>query len=324
MSMGRRETPQDIIQGSMEEPLSDVDDTDGWRNYCNKVPLAGSLPLMTVLPSSNILGSPDDTTLNSTSAGLTSPHLRTVASSIAAVMDMDASDQMEGSSPYWRNVYISGLPSHYRSNDFRALCQRFGRVEASKLCVDGSTTPTKGYGFALFYTDESAAACIQGLNNALLCGRRLQVRYADPGATPRAANGVNAMETLHPPILRERRRRPSKNVNSGTVNLPVFAPAYPDLSSLSFCPDAAIVKGTALPPSGSFTTPSAPLLVMPLGVAVLPLPLLGAESCVWMMAPPNQQANFCPPAAPAALRNPFEPGYPQRRGGSGGEDVDAL
>ncbi|KPA83988.1 putative RNA-binding protein [Leptomonas pyrrhocoris] len=83
-----------------------------------------------------------------------------------------------------RNVYISGLPSYMQSGEFRELCQRFGRVEASKLCVEGPSNPTKGYGFVLYYSEESATACIKGLSGSYLNGRCLQARLADTHATP--------------------------------------------------------------------------------------------------------------------------------------------
>ncbi|KEG09001.1 putative RNA-binding protein, partial [Trypanosoma grayi] len=75
-----------------------------------------------------------------------------------------------------RNVYVSGLPETYRAADFRELCQEFGRVEASKLCVDSKCRPTKGYGFALFYDEADAAWCIKNLNGRWIGGRSLQAR----------------------------------------------------------------------------------------------------------------------------------------------------
>ncbi|KAG8341167.1 putative RNA-binding protein RBP10 [Trypanosoma vivax] len=100
-----------------------------------------------------------------------------------------------------RNVYVSGLPETFSAADFRQLCQKFGRVEASKLCVDGKCRPTKGYGFALFFEEVGAMKCIQGLNgHPLNSGRPLQARLADHAATPAPLDPTSA----HPPISRVR------------------------------------------------------------------------------------------------------------------------
>jgi hypothetical protein len=100
-----------------------------------------------------------------------------------------------------RNVYISGIPPVYRSEEFRHLCMQFGRVEAAKLCVDNRNAPTKAYGFALYYSEESAAACIRGLNGSFLEGRCLQARLADSHATPQPLGdeGSAANTTIPPP-----------------------------------------------------------------------------------------------------------------------------
>ncbi|KAG5478468.1 hypothetical protein LSCM4_04701 [Leishmania orientalis] len=117
-----------------------------------------------------------------------------------------------------RNVYISGVPPTYRSEDFRQLCQQFGRVEAAKLCVDNRNAPTKAYGFALYYSEESAASCIRGLNGSFLQGRCVQARLADSHATPQPLGDAGAAinTTLPPPsIQRDRRDNNNRSRRSG-------------------------------------------------------------------------------------------------------------
>ncbi|GET88733.1 RNA-binding protein, putative [Leishmania tarentolae] len=111
-----------------------------------------------------------------------------------------------------RNVYISGVPPTYRSEDFRQLCQQFGRVEAAKLCVDNRNAPTKAYGFALYYSEESAASCIRGLNGSFLQGRCVQARLADSHATPQPLGDAGAaINTTLPPTSMQRDRRDNNN-----------------------------------------------------------------------------------------------------------------
>ncbi|CAC9489507.1 putative RNA-binding protein [Leishmania infantum JPCM5] len=111
-----------------------------------------------------------------------------------------------------RNVYISGVPPTYRSEDFRQLCQQFGRVEAAKLCVDNRNAPTKAYGFALYYSEESAASCIRGLNGSFLQGRCVQARLADSHATPQPLGDAGAaINTTLPPPSMQRDRRDNNN-----------------------------------------------------------------------------------------------------------------
>ncbi|KAG5504396.1 hypothetical protein JKF63_04847 [Porcisia hertigi] len=111
-----------------------------------------------------------------------------------------------------RNVYISGVPPTYRSEEFRQLCQQFGRVEAAKLCVDNRNAPTKAYGFALYYSEESAASCIRGLNGSFLQGRCVQARLADSHATPQPLGDAGAaINTTLPLPNAQRDRRDNSN-----------------------------------------------------------------------------------------------------------------
>jgi RNA recognition motif-containing protein len=128
--------------------------------------------------------------------------------SMASTAFVESEDPRKKESIVQRNVYISGLPSYMQSSEFRELCQRFGRVEASKLCVEGPSNPTKGYGFVLYYSEASAAACIKELSGSYLNGRCLQARLADTHATPHEARQRVLPPPPPPPPLRFSQPKP--------------------------------------------------------------------------------------------------------------------
>lgn len=103
-----------------------------------------------------------------------------------------------------RNVYVSGLPSGCRTHQFRKMCQRFGPIEASKLCGDSNRAGTKGFGFALFFHKEHALSCVMGLNGCLLEGSVLQARFADSSATPKPLAAGGAANTARPAVSQRR------------------------------------------------------------------------------------------------------------------------
>ncbi|RNF14386.1 putative RNA-binding protein [Trypanosoma conorhini] len=158
-----------------------------------------------------------------------------------------------------RNVYVSGLPETFRAAEFREMCQAFGRVEASKLCIDTKCRPMKGYGFALFFEEGAAAKCIKHLNGHWLGGRTLQARLADVAATPAPLDPVSA----HPPISRARlssklHRTPNSSLHStagmtdGPLGLTKSIPLSPCSSrelTPPITPSQATVNSTLFPPS---------------------------------------------------------------------------
>ncbi|KAI5688511.1 RNA recognition motif [Leishmania braziliensis] len=170
-----------------------------------------------------------------------------------------------------RNVYISGVPPTYRSEDFRQLCQQFGRVEAAKLCVDNRNAPTKAYGFALYYSEESAASCIRGLNGSFLQGRCVQARLADSHATPQPLGDAGAAinTTLPPPSMqRDRRENNNRSRRSGAsrrdsqgrraaCNNPIPSPSLPNNGMPLQMPFSPMGMAAAMPNGGAIPMPMA-------------------------------------------------------------------
>lgn len=189
---------------------------------------------------------------------------------------------------YCRNVYISGLPAYFTPHDFREMCQQYGRIEASKLCIDGNTLPTKGYGFALFCDELCAAACIQGLNGTFLSGRRLQARYADITATPQP---VGDQASVHPPIQRDAERRtnsrqqrrgggglytPSQQITPMEQSLTPMIPTMPMMmpaSGYQVMPASASMSPMVMSPTASSLDQSSGVSSMP--VTMMPSPNQG-------------------------------------------------
>ncbi|KPA83992.1 hypothetical protein ABB37_02136 [Leptomonas pyrrhocoris] len=88
-----------------------------------------------------------------------------------------------------RNVYMSGLPVDFRPSAFRAMCEVFGHIESSKLCMEADdVNRCRGFGFVLFCDVESANSCIASLNGKVMQGKTLQVRRADLSAAPQPLN----------------------------------------------------------------------------------------------------------------------------------------
>ncbi|PWV16829.1 putative RNA-binding protein [Trypanosoma cruzi] len=159
-----------------------------------------------------------------------------------------------GNSLQRRNVYVSGLPETFRAAEFREMCQAFGRVEASKLCIDTKCRPMKGYGFALFFEEEAAVKCIKHLHGHWLGGRTLQARLADAAATPVPLDPSSA----HPPISRA--RPPSKGhrhlnssmqLTNGYADVPL-----PFTSSISISPSSSQEQTPPLTPPQISLTPT--------------------------------------------------------------------
>lgn len=176
-----------------------------------------------------------------------------------------------------RNVYVSGLPGGYRSHQFRKMCQRFGPIEASKLCGEGGGAGSKAFGFALFFHKEHAAACVQGLNGCVLEGCVLQVRFADASATPKPLQSGAA--TAKPSVA-----APPPQPLAGPRPQPFQARTLPVAP-----PPAAVLAG-ALPPP-----PCPPTYAMPGTAGGAAVPAMYADCCrgVVMMTPPP------PPPSPA-------------------------
>ncbi|KAL7708910.1 RNA-binding protein [Lotmaria passim] len=177
-----------------------------------------------------------------------------------------------------RNVYISGVPPVYRSEEFRQLCMQFGRVEAAKLCVDNRNAPTKAYGFALYYSEESAAACIRGLNGSFLQGRCVQARLADSHATPQPLGDEgSAANTTIPPPSHQRRyeQRGSggnrKGRNSGNNMTPNSGMARS--STLSDRRGVSPASAGAMSSPGlTNALPASPYTAIPAGATLLAAP----------------------------------------------------
>lgn len=132
-----------------------------------------------------------------------------------------------------RNVYMSGLPVDFRPSAFRAMCEVFGRIESSKLCMEpDDANRCRGFGFVLFYDVDSANSCITSLNGKVMQGKTLQVRRADLSAAPQPLNPVTQRNRtgsglVTPPTLPSIGSGAQSHLGSGT---PGPATAYPMFS----------------------------------------------------------------------------------------------
>ncbi|CAO3643764.1 unnamed protein product [Cunninghamella blakesleeana] len=64
------------------------------------------------------------------------------------------------------NVYVRGLPSTTTDESFLELCKNYGDVQSSKAILDQKSGECKGYGFALFESEQDCHDAIEGFNNS--------------------------------------------------------------------------------------------------------------------------------------------------------------
>ncbi|ORC89217.1 RNA-binding protein [Trypanosoma theileri] len=200
-----------------------------------------------------------------------------------------------------RNVYISGLSESLRAADFRQMCQQFGSVEASKLCVDTKSRPTKSYGFVLFVREADAARCIQELNGQWIDGRHLQARLADAAATPAPLDPASA----HPPISRARQQggksaahsaaASSSTASLASTSVAMAAAAGHRTANSSLHSAGAIVDGATM----MMTTKSLPLSISPSSSQDVTPPVTPAQMGLTPTFMPQ------PPTHPAAAGAPL-------------------
>ncbi|CAO3680564.1 unnamed protein product [Umbelopsis vinacea] len=62
------------------------------------------------------------------------------------------------------NIYVRGLDSKTTDDGFADMCRPFGSIASSKAIIEQKTGECKGYGFAMFETEEDAQRAIDGLN----------------------------------------------------------------------------------------------------------------------------------------------------------------
>jgi RNA recognition motif-containing protein len=179
---------------------------------------------------------PPRTSSLSTSAAAAAATTTTTAPSGGAIQKdvlafMAAEQQQQKFVLQQRNVYMSGLPVDFRPSAFRAMCEVFGRIESSKLCMEADdASRCRGFGFVLFYDVDSANSCISSLNGKVMQGKTLQVRRADLSAAPQPLNPVTQRNRtgsglVTPPSL------PPIQANTSTAGMatafPVFSPHPP-------------------------------------------------------------------------------------------------
>eukprot|EP01062_Namystynia_karyoxenos_P078759 TRINITY_DN8167_c0_g2_i1.p1 TRINITY_DN8167_c0_g2~~TRINITY_DN8167_c0_g2_i1.p1 ORF type:complete len:378 (+),score=104.75 TRINITY_DN8167_c0_g2_i1:132-1265(+) len=80
--------------------------------------------------------------------------------------------------PLLTNLRISGLPREWTDTELANLCEQFGQLKRCCVWLDPATKVSKGFGFAEFETQESAASAKQGLEGQTLPGGMTPVSAA--------------------------------------------------------------------------------------------------------------------------------------------------
>ena len=115
--------------------------------------------------------------------------------------------------PATRNVYVAGLPLDMTDGDVRAHFSRFGPIEIVKIMFDKQTNRSRGYGFLLFASANSAAAAIEACHKTIVRGSTVSVRLSHETSAPRleSVNSAPAAAASHS----------STNVSSGVLGVPM-------------------------------------------------------------------------------------------------------
>ncbi len=85
-------------------------------------------------------------------------------------------------------LYVGNLSFQLTEAELREAFDEFGTVLDVKIITDRDTGRSRGFGFVEMQTAEEAQAAIEGLDNAQLAGRPLNVNIARP-RTSRGGGG---------------------------------------------------------------------------------------------------------------------------------------
>lgn len=159
---------------------------------------------MMLMPSSgseNVLTSTSPTTLC------------TVTPSIQALSQKDTT---------WTKLFVGGLPYHTTDKTLRDHFEMFGEIEEAVVITDRSTGKSRGYGFVIMASKESAErACKEP--NPIIDGRKANVNLAILGAKPRG------------------------NLTAASIPMTALRPGFPTLLPSQFgqaVPSAAAAAGS--------------------------------------------------------------------------------
>lgn len=81
------------------------------------------------------------------------------------------------------NLYVSNLGSRVTEESLGAVFAAHGIVGSSRIIKDHQTGSSKGFGFVEMPDDEEAEKAMKKINGAVLDGREVSVRKANPRPT---------------------------------------------------------------------------------------------------------------------------------------------
>ncbi|RPA95898.1 hypothetical protein L873DRAFT_1812245 [Choiromyces venosus 120613-1] len=83
-------------------------------------------------------------------------------------------------------VFVGNIPFGLPETQIVEIFSAVGRVVCFRLVFDRETGRSKGYGFAEYVDDETAASAVRNLDNYEILGRKLRVDYSSHGHIPEA------------------------------------------------------------------------------------------------------------------------------------------
>lgn len=101
-------------------------------------------------------------------------------------------------------VYISNLSYNRDRNGLKSIFSKFGKIKNIKIVVEPRTNQSRGMAFVEMSSAQEAKQAIESLDQQIIDGRTVKVKYATPLKTAPLKNGFHKASTQKVPSTEER------------------------------------------------------------------------------------------------------------------------
>jgi RNA recognition motif-containing protein len=86
-------------------------------------------------------------------------------------------------------LFVVGFPKDMNEPELKAVFDDFGDVQSVKIVIEQTTGQSKGYAFVIFLDEAGAKLAIRDLDQSIMAGRTLNVRFAEEKSSSHGASG---------------------------------------------------------------------------------------------------------------------------------------